>query len=377
MEPKRVLVFRTPDDSHSAAVGYAIRRKGHICEYIYTADLPSLLNISLQVDPTKCEINLNGPDVAIPISLNTSFDTIWLRRHPDPILPEDMHPGDRLVAERQCKSILRGLYPLLDPHRSTMWVNHFTVSNDTAPKPVQLKLAASAGLQIPETLISNDPTEIRRFIRKHHGIVAYKLLEAATWMSADMKRAYKAYTATVSEDGLPDDATLRLSPGVFQELLKKQFEVRVACLGTFLVAVRINSQANNKAALDWRAGQFEIDMEAHVLPDDIANKCRHFMHYMRLAHASLDFVVDVENNYVFLEANPQGQFLWMEQRTGLPLLDMFSEFLIGKSLTFDWKEDHEVIKLSSFDETEWPLSYKRDSSNHIPCKRKGELLVID
>ena len=37
---------------------------------------------------------------------------------------------------------------------------------------------------------------------------------------------------------------------------------------------------------------------------------------------------------MFLESNPQGQFLWMEDRAGLPVLDVFSQYLVAGDKDF-------------------------------------------
>ena len=48
-----------------------------------------------------------------------------------------------------------------------------------------------------------------------------------------------------------------------------------------------------------------------------------------VAKGSCFIIVTPDGEYVFLESNPQGQFLWMYDRAGVPVLDVFSQYLIA------------------------------------------------
>ena len=358
MIQKRILIVSTADDLHAVAVAYALRRKGHRCECLFTPDYPTLLALSIHQDPEDrtSRLLLRGPGI-LEEDQSEPFDTIWLRRQKGVFLPEDMHPGDKEIASRQCDTFLAGMLACLDREPGTFWVNPLSSDARARQKPYQLRRAIRAGLPIPETLFSNDPAEIRAFLREHGGVVAHKLLESASWISDDEERVFAAHTTPLTADQLPEDAVLRLCPGIFQPLLQKQFEVRVACLGHFLVAIRINSQTDDRAATDWRAGQFYIEMEPYDLPHETAEACRRLLEDLGLVYGALDFVVTPEGEHVFLEVNPQGQFLFLEDRAGLPLLDMFSEFLLAGTRDFTWRNDHDVVRLVEFAESRketWP-----------------------
>jgi hypothetical protein len=280
-----------------------------------------------------------------------------------------MHAGDREIATQQCESFLAGLVAYLDQGGETFWVNPIQSEAAARHKPYQLRKAVKAGLAIPETLFSNDPDEIRSFLRAHGGVVAHKLLESATWVTdgGDDGQIFAAHTVPVREDQLPDDDVLRLCPGIFQPFLEKRFELRVACLGDFLVALRIDSQADDRAASDWRLGQLHVDMVPYDLPLEVQEGCRRLLRELGLPHASLDFVVDKSGSHIFLEANPQGQFLFLETRAGLPLLDMFSEFLLAGSRAFTWRDDHEVIRYEDWKEV-WTATWPAEAAEHVLLK---------
>jgi hypothetical protein len=371
MAPKRILIISEASDLHSDAVAWALRKKGHDCELLLTPDFPTLLSLSMRVAPDDRTglLLMRGPGV-IQNDRSEPFDTIWFRRPGLPVLPEDMHPGDRQVALRQCEAFQAGLLAFLDRGPETFWVNPLASDATALHKPYQLRSAVRCGLKVPETLISNDPDEIRAFLRKQGGVAAHKLLRPASWTARDgeRERVYAAYTVPVTEEQLPDDDVVRLCPGIFQPFLRKSFEVRVACLGDLLAAIRINSQTDDRAATDWRAGQMHVGMEPYELPDEVAAGCRRLLRDLRLVHASIDFVVDPDGEHVFLEVNPQGQFLFLETRAGLPMLDMFSEFLAAGRRDFTWREDHEVIRFDEY-EVIWKETWRADATRHAHFRR--------
>ena len=328
MKSKRILIISFSEDLHARAVAWAIRKKGHVCEEMFCADFPTLTDITLQVSDSP---SAGGPVVRQATGeLNVAdspFDTIWLRRRQSAWLPSSMHEGDREAATRQCNRALYELITALDGE-GVFWVNDYRLEEISEQKLYQLRKAQLAGLQVPETLVSNNPDQIRAFIENCQDGTAHKLLEHVAWSLGDRERVFACYTSPVTLDDLPRHETLRLCPAIFQPMLKKEFEVRVACFGEHLAAVRIDSQADERARNDWRAGQWYIDMKPYTLPVEVAQGIHRFLRSTGLVYAALDFIVTPKGEHVFLESNPQGQFLWMEDRAGLPLLDVSADFLI-------------------------------------------------
>ena len=371
MTRKRILIISEVGDMHSDSVAWALRKKGHDCEVLITPDVPTLVGMSMRLDPgdPAGRFLVRGPGLT-NTDWSEPFDTVWTRRMGSAVLPEDMHAGDREVASRQSELFLASVAPFLDQGAHTFWVNPPASDVVAQQKASQLRLAVRAGLKIPKTLISNDPDEIRAFLRELGGVAAHKLLRPAAWISEDEEgeHVYTAYTVPVREEQLPEDEVLRLCPGIFQPYVPKRFEVRVACLGDFLVAIRIHSQADERAATDWRAGQFHVEMEPYELPPDVADGCRRLLAGLGIAHGSLDFIVDPDGEHIFLEVNPQGQFLFLESRAGLPLLDMFSEFLIAGTRDFTWRDDHEIVRLEEYLEI-WRETWREEDARHAHFRR--------
>jgi hypothetical protein len=184
------------------------------------------------------------------------------------------------------------------------------------------------------------------------------------WKSQDGEHVFGCFTSPVTCSDLPKDETLRLCPAIFQPLLKKRFEVRVVCFGTYLLAVQIDSQSDDRARIDWRAGQWYIDMRPYTLPEDVSQGIRRFLHSTGLAHASLDFIVNESGEHIFLEANTQGQFLWMEDRAKLPVLDIFTQYLIAGQKDFHPQSSIPQVTWPQFKEV-WENGLKDTVHRHV------------
>ena len=361
---KCVLIISFPQDWHARAIAWAIREKGHDVVEWYWSNFPTRTAISLRVfdgkDDSMSVVDLiDGPLVDV----TAAIDTIWIRRMRSPWFPDSMHPGDREVADRQCQCTLREVLAILD-RPGVYWVNRPDTENAASLKLFQLRKAKEAGLTIPDTLVSNDPLEIRQFIRQCSGRAVFKFQETATWKRNDTGELFGCYTSLVALEDLPCDEILRMSTGIFQPLIQKDWELRVACFGNHLVGLRIDSQADERACVDWRKGQLHIEMKPFELPEDLSVRIRRFLREIGLVSASLDFIKKPDGEFVFLEANPQGQFLFMEDRAGLPLLDIASDYLIDGPTYIPSRVDAPRISFSDFVKA-WEDGLKRSLEGHV------------
>ena len=71
------------------------------------------------------------------------------------------------------------------------------------------------------------------------------------------------------------------------------------------------------------------------------------MHRLGIVFGSFDFIVTPDDEYVFLEVNEQGQFLWIEEyNASFHMLDLFVHFLIHRSVgaSYDFKNYEHTIE---------------------------------
>lgn len=183
---------------------------------------------------------------------------------------------------------------------------------------MQLRLAARVGLKTPATLVTNQREELIEFYHKHEGNIIAKPFYR-TFVESDT--GYDTIlTSKVSRDDLKKNNGLELTPVIFQEYIEKMYELRVTCVGDNVFAAKIDSQASEKTRVDWRNYDFEkVRHTAYDLPVHIKDRCLDLSKELGLKYGAMDFIVTPNNEYVFLENNPNGQWLWIENLTDLPI----------------------------------------------------------
>lgn len=256
------------------------------------------------------------------------------------------HPEDREFVRQETTRFIIGLWQNLP--QGTVYVNSPPHALLADRKPYQLQTARNLGFAIPPTLFSNDPTEIRTAIRNWGGRAIYKSFGCMNnfwWDSGQQKMLALLFTTAVDESSLPDDDTLSLTPGIYQPLLPKAFELRVTVFGETVFSTKIFSQEQEQSQIDWRNGQRTLRYEAVEIPQSLRRLCVSLLRRFGLLMGCFDFVVTPEEEVVFLEVNEGGQFLWLERLSGWPLLDAFSDFLIDPRPGFQWQPSPEPLRI--------------------------------
>ena len=116
----------------------------------------------------------------------------------------------------------------------------------------------------------------------------------------------------------PGDLDVSDTAHLFQEWVGKDHEVRVTIVDGVVFAVRIDARTP-AGLVDWRADHERLTYSVIVLPPPIESALHALMRRLRLRFAAVDFVVTPAGDWVFLELNANGQWLWLEQHTGLPI----------------------------------------------------------
>src|SRR5262249_49496810 len=101
--------------------------------------------------------------------------------------------------------------------------------------------------------------------------------------------------------------------------------------GERLFACRIDAQGCAEGTVDWRpAGAGSLQIHVCELDPPVATRCLALMRALGLDLAGLDLLVTPEGDTVFLEVNAAGQWLWVEQATGLRIASaIVDQLLLG------------------------------------------------
>jgi hypothetical protein len=264
--------------------------------------------------------SLRLPDVDLTL---TEVTSVWYRRPVAPASPQGVDEALAAWAVREAQEALDGVWRTLDAH----WVNHPDANQLAACKPEQLARASRAGFHVPPTLVTNDAEKLRAFARLSGPRLVCKPLYEGWVPSSSEDRVF--WTSEVRVDDADSLEDLGPEPYLFQALIPKRYDIRVTVIGSTTFAVGIDSQSVTTSKVDWRRGHAEeLDHWIEELPEPLADRCVELVAGYGLSFGAIDLARHADGGYVFFELNPNGQWLWLEQRTGLPLRSRIADLLL-------------------------------------------------
>lgn len=248
---------------------------------------------------------------------------VWARKLWSPQMADDLDDRYRSMCVNESAAALEGV---LDALHDARWVNDLDQQRNAENKQRQLRMAARAGLRVPRTLVTNDPVAAREFFAETDGQTVAKLLRPLE-ISMDAVNSF-VYTSCVREEDLAGAETLRHSPMVFQELIPKAFELRVACVAGEAFAGALDATGSSRGHTDWRrAAPDECRWQKAELPLEVGRALRTLMSDLGLVFGAVDLICTPAGEHVFLEVNPSGEWGMLERDLGLPISEALAEAL--------------------------------------------------
>ncbi len=156
---------------------------------------------------------------------------------------------------------------------------------------------------IPQTLVTSSPHEVRQFLREHERVIFKALFGTdQVWRP----------TQELTEELVTKLDHVALCPVVFQEYIPAGEDYRVVLIDEFVQAV----------AFDTMNSQYPLDVSmdpatrcrADVIPASLVSALREFMSRCGLRYGAFDLRRKPDGEFVFLEINPAGQFLYLDLR---------------------------------------------------------------
>ena len=253
-------------------------------------------------------------------------DAIWYRRvRWGARLPQEMDPQMRRACSDESEALVRGILAaapcfVLDAPDRVKQRGH---------KPWQQRLARELGLETPRTLMTNEPEEARAFLAScEQGAIAKMLSAFALYDEANVERV--VFTTALTSAHLEKLDGLRYCPMVFQERITKRIELRITAIGKRLFAAAVDSMAQAGAEVDWRERGMSLiaAWKPYELPSDVEAKLQAYMDRIGMQYSAIDMIVEPSGRHVFLEANPAGEFFWLEHNAPhFPLVASIADVL--------------------------------------------------
>jgi glutathione synthase/RimK-type ligase-like ATP-grasp enzyme len=317
--PSTVLIVTNDHDEHANAVIEELHRREVPVFRFHPEDFPDACSISIEIRGGRIDGEIRNAHHQVFFH---DICSAWYRRSrnlfaPPPALNLLFGDLDNFV-KVQSATTLTGLFGSL----RTLWVGQPLKLRRAEIKALQLAEASKAGLRIPDTLISNDPCRATSFVDDlGEAECAIKPLIAVRAHDGEADRL--PLTTTLPRGHALD--SVALAPTIFQPYVEKAYELRCVLIGEKIFCAKLNSQNNETTRKDWRAG--DLEQEPYDLPEHIKASLRRLMAAFDINFASIDLIVTPGGDYVFLDLNPNGQWLWLEIELGLPLSAAMADLL--------------------------------------------------
>lgn len=250
----------------------------------------------------RCVLLLDIEDKMIDLKNITS---VWYWK---PILPKLLRTIQPVESQtfiyRQFLAMWRSIVSLL---ANSKWINDYYKSLEVEHKPYQIQAASQIGFKIPDTLITSNPQRAMDFWKHCNKEM---IIKALILSSSENK---VIFTNKVTDETIQKIERLKSSPVILQKLVPHKYELRITVVGDKIFPAKIEG----KSQLDWRRDKIKI--EPCKLPFHIEKQCFKLVKKLGLQYGCIDMLVTPDNEYIFLEINPNGQWDFVEKFTGMKI----------------------------------------------------------
>lgn len=330
-----IFIITNKEDVHPTPVIEYLTQKGYPVFRLNTETLLTDYELNWWCDGKEEDFRIKNIRNGLEV-YGHDINSVWERR---PELPTELMFDNCPEIDKHNLGEAGGFLSFLLYYLGDRFsIGHHLYDRRAASKMWQLKIAQELGMKVPATCFSNRKTDIVSFASNYE-YIALKPIEAdSLWL--DNEEEYVFYNRKVKTTSLFDQPETAFSQTVsyVQEYIEKSFELRITVVCDECFACKIDSQSMDEdiGKVDWRQGyDYGLRHEVFKIPDSIQSFCKRFLSRMHLNFGSFDFIVTPQNDYVFLECNPNGQWLWIELKTGMKISAAIAEALIKGYHQFD------------------------------------------
>lgn len=283
-----------------------------------TSEFPESLSVGAELANDRWSGRLRTVRRCLDLS---AVSGIYYRRPTSFEFHPELAENERRWSAVEARMGFGGLLATLEP-----WLNHPHRIGYAEYKPVQLSSAVAAGLLVPRTLVTNEPETARAFVTDVGLAVCKPFSGSGVYCDEGFRQVF---CSVVGPEQCADERISR-TMHLFQEWVPKDYEVRLTVVDGQFFAARIDGRSE-AAYVDWRADYGALSYQAVETPKFVRSRVNALLDRLELRFGALDFVVAPDGEWWFLECNPNGQWAWIEDETGMPIAAALADALEGSS----------------------------------------------
>jgi glutathione synthase/RimK-type ligase-like ATP-grasp enzyme len=314
-----ILIATVANDLHAQLVKAIIGRDGRYACHILELDRiaqRAALTYGISYEMPGRVIDSDDKEISVG-----DASVLWLRRVPArqhfqwPI--EDSFQSQ--IVDGDCRGAAIGL---LKTHFKGHWVSSVDATIRASDKIWQLSVANECGFRVPRTLVTQSAKEVQIFFDLHGPIVVKTVVGASGPM---------LQTIRIDDPTAFSADEYQAAPAIYQEYISGSHHLRLTCFGDRSYAGLIDTPD-----VDWR-GNLDVSLTQCDVSESLHTKVRTVLDALGLAMGIVDIKLAADDEPVWLEVNPQGQFAFLDGLAGTNLVRTFAEYLIRSCSELDSK----------------------------------------
>jgi len=315
-----LLIVSAKRDVHADAVVLQCAARGAPVLRLNTEDYPSRVGLDLHLSAGRWTGSLRVPGQ--PAASLDDIHSVWYRRSPL-ATTDHVDPDMADFVRGEARAALAMLWQALEDR---FWMSWPFAIQAAEEKAGQLARAHRFGLATPHTTITSDPAQIEALLVESGPRLAAKRLGQVRTLDGFV------FTTSVDRALLEEHREeIAVCPVLVQEYVPKRVEIRAAVVGDVVFAAEIHTQGDERTRHDLRAGGlhlFATPHARHELPSSVAEALVALTRSYGLTFSAPDLILTPHGEYVFLDLNPNGQWGWIENLAGLPILATLTDLLL-------------------------------------------------
>ena len=314
---QHVLIIGEESDAHIHMLVPRMQALGAETTIVQPSKFPAHLTSAI-------ELNSKG-EATHWLEEEIAPSAVWYRKPQLPVLKGKEIPSVTDFIEHESARYWEAFFASID--NSVRWVNHPFANQQASIKISQLMHAQHVGFEIPDTIVANDPTLAKKFCTNKNWKVIAKTIGPPVFLD-DKGKVNNCFARKITQQQESELEHVCACPTILQEYIRPQSEYRVTVIGENVFAFRLNIAGDY---VDWRTvDENSVVPESVSLPTNVTNKCVSLVQSFHLNFSSMDLIQSTDGSFYFLDLNPNGQWLWLEEdqeSNDTSMSDYFLKFL--------------------------------------------------
>lgn len=312
-----IAILTRRADSESDDLSVELAKNGYTVTRIDADDVLSDSEIGIEISDFQASFDASQPDSFLSLKssgLQSVNPIVYLRHFEISAIPRSGNsvgelPEDKFIAA-QWEAAMHGI---LDSASAV--IGRGTIRRGV-DRIRQLQIARHSGWAIPPTVVSNSPTTLRHFVKTASAerfiikaLGPHFLEPLPGKLLALFPREFARRNDFLNL--LPsEESTLENSPVLCQQFVPHTDELRVYVAGDAVLAYAIEKDTPDSLwGGSYKVRRYELSPELHL-------SCLELAGSLDLDVAAIDLLITERGRIVFLEANPSGDWRWIERELG-------------------------------------------------------------